>query len=347
MERDVRDDGPGGVRGRRARRGPARSAWVAGVLGCCVALAAACGSTRSDMELPGGGGEGAGAGAETSGPWRTAYIGDASAATRGLPSSCAEIVARELTAGEISDRRCDRARFEATSRATPPEDAVFGVGRVWGRTLDGFWIRVVRAQACERWPLRQAGGTVLSEGDAEDAGCDLRPVDAPLTVEAELRDGSLLRVDQALPIREGMQRVRIDALVGAVVGADPSVDVTEIEALRLGQQGWLGRIELSAWLDKLAERETVWIELGWSTPETLEALVPGHEGIARSRLLTLERLMLRQQADFQQVCRGTLSAQTFLARHPWSPYRSGVRRHLGLPSVVGSVNIQSDAAATR
>ena len=137
-------------------------------------------------------------------------------------------------------------------------------------------------------------------------------------------------------------------MVGAVVGADPGVDVLEIEALRLGQQGWLGRIELSAWLDKLAERETVWIELGWSTPETLEALAPEHEGLARSRLLTLERLMLRQQADFQEVCRGTLSAQTFLARHPWSPYRSGVRRHLGLPSVVGSVRVQSeDAAATR
>ena len=163
---------------------------LAGALACCVASLSGCGQTGSATQAPAGGGEGAGA--ETSGPWRTAYTGDVSAVTGGLPSSCAAVVSRELTSGEISNRRCDRARFEATTRAAPPEDAVFGVGRVWGRTLDGFWIRVVRAQACERWPLRQAGGTVLSEGDAADAGCDLRPVDVPLTVEAELRDGSLL-----------------------------------------------------------------------------------------------------------------------------------------------------------
>lgn len=263
--------------------------------------------------------------------WSTAYRGEGlDAALSDVSGACAEKLRADFEEGRARHLECDRERVVVASMLAPPADAVFGVGRLWQITTHALWMQTDEAYACERWPLKRGVDLALSREWAEHAGCALRPRTRPLNLVARLEDGSNVVVEGALPAAPEGRQVWFGDLLASVSLPSGLTDLREIRRLGLGEEAWLVELDVPALFRGLTDRAAVWSIRGWATPQLFGALTAEHPFDYGAAMLSLERLMVRQERDFTGVIAGDLSAQTFLLRHAWSPYLVAVRRHVGV-----------------
>lgn len=248
----------------------------------------------------------------------------AAAAVAGLSDACRDEVVEDLRRGEIEQMaRCGSERLMAqrrqmkASRGRPK----FGLVERSRSGLTKVMLVVSEARVCTFWPLRRAGHPVLGIYEAKAADCWVRRYKGEVPIAALLPDGRRIEgVYVAQADADG--RVEFDLLhVDANLRQRGQPGLDAYVRLELGAGGWAGAIDLVALRAQLADQHAAWVQRGRGVPGLMVERHPDHASADRVRALALEAALKRQEADYQAVVRGELTARRFRERYPWSPYR--------------------------
>lgn len=255
---------------------------------------------------------------------RGSAVSPAAAVVAGLPEACRGLIVEELHAGEItrsagcgSERLAAQRRQMKASRGRP----VFGLVERSRSELTRVMLVVSEGRMCTFWPLRRADHSVLGLYEVKSANCWVRRYSGEVPISAVLPDGR--RVERAFVVRaDGEGRVEFDLLhVDASLRRRGQPGLDAYVQLELGAGGWAGKVDLVAMRAQLADQHAAWVQRGRGAPGLMVVRHPDHASADRIRALALEAALKRQEADYQAVVRGELTARRFRERYPWSPYR--------------------------
>ena len=107
------------------------------------------------------------------------------------------------------------------------------------------------------------------------------------------------------------------------------VDDPRWTRVELGHQAWAGVVHLDRLRHFRWQWHRAWVSNGRGSAGLFLAIHPDEPVTTPMEALAVEDRLLRQEADYVQVARGRLSAERFLARHVWSPFRESVRQLRG------------------
>jgi len=255
---------------------------------------------------------------------RGSAIDPAATATTGLADACQGMIVEELRAGELTrSERCGAERLAAqrrqmkASRGRPR----FGLVERSRSELTRVMLVVSEGRMCTFWPLRRAGHSVLGLYEVKAANCWVRRYSGEVPISAVLPDGR--RVERVFVVHgDGDGRVEFDLLhVDASLRRRGQPGLDAYVQLELGAGAWAGRVDLVAMRAQLADQHAGWVQRGRGAPGLMVVRHPDHASADRIRALALEAALKRQEADYQAVVRGELTARRFRERYPWSPYR--------------------------
>ncbi len=255
---------------------------------------------------------------------RGSAIGPAATVVAGLPEACRGLIVEEMQAGEItrsegcgSERLAAQRRQMKASRGRP----VFGLVERSRSELTRVMLVVSEGRMCTFWPLRRADHSVLGLYEVKAANCWVRRYSGEVPISAVLPDGR--RIERVMVVRaDGEGRVDFDLLhVDASLRRRGQPGLDAYVQLELGADGWAGKVDLVAMRAQLADQHAAWVQRGRGTPGLMVVRHPEHASADRIRALALEAALKRQEADYQAVVRGELTARRFRERYPWSPYR--------------------------
>jgi len=156
--------------------------------------------------------------------------------------------------------------------------------------------------------------------DAERAGCRLRPYRGSLPLIFQSRELTWLDASVRLD-PNGRVRLRYSELDAKVRRAGFQAGLHTFEALGLGNESSVGRIDLRALLHARADQHFLWISRGWGAPALFAPFHAGHPEHGNAERLAVDARVARQRRDLAAVKDAQLGAEEFLRRHPWSPFR--------------------------
>ena len=239
-------------------------------------------------------------------------------------SSCRGSLLVELAQGRSAVEGCapDRARLgRALARRSGRS---FGFVERRDVTLAHLRVVLGEARRCKRWPLRTADREVLDPRDVEGAGCRKRRYEGPVAVTVHDAEGRSLTLPPVFADRDGNATIdfaEVDAHVRLAGGGT----LRQWSSIELGHDGWAGKVDLRRLRAFRADWYRRWVSTGRGVPGLFVVAHPDHAEVDDVEALAIEARAQRQQADYEAVRAGNLSAAEFLLRYPWSPFHRALR----------------------
>lgn len=269
---------------------------------------------------------------------------------------CRQLVPQELRQGRRLEGGCRDERDLAARKLVRRRDS-FGFIERQQVELSSLRLVLGLAKRCRRWPLRTGGRDFLRRPDVHAAGCRPRRYEGEVSLNFIDADGN--RHTPLPPIstdRDGRLTLHFASVDSALraVGGGGLDDYARIE---LGDDGWAGHVDLERLLGFRADWHFVWVRRGRGIPALFAARHPDHPGTEDALNLAADAQLARQELDLERVEAQQLSPQTFIDRHPWSPFRDVVEalqwpdalvrkpeRDPRLPRPLGTAGAPNDAS---
>ncbi len=239
-------------------------------------------------------------------------------------SSCRGSLLLELAQGRSAVQGCAADRVRLGRALARRSGRSFGFVERREVTLAQLRLVLGEALRCKHWPLRAAGREVLDPRDVDGAGCRKRRYEGPIAVTVRAADGRALTLPPVFAGRDGNATIdfaEVDAHV-RLAGGGTLGKWTSIE---LGHDGWAGHVDLVRLRGFRADWHRRWVATGRGVPGLFVVGHPDHADVDDVQALATEARAQRQQADYEAVRAGSLTAAEFRLRYPWSPFHRALR----------------------